>query len=167
MICTTFRLGVRIADSRLEQRQHQRSSEGRSSVVGFSLTHCLHFFLFLFACCAPRPLDARVVDVDGPAKGSDSEARPVRPPAQRRDGVHVLHVADPGFFPGPRPRCIQRCCCWSVCIVSPGGTRVCLLLEAAVEKFVPSPWLSSSLPLALPLAFAVQVQTTLCYRSTT
>lgn len=59
----------------------------------------------LFSCSTPRPLDARVVDVDGPAQGSDGEAGPVRPPAQRRDRVHVLHVADPGFFPGPRPRC--------------------------------------------------------------
>lgn len=56
--------------------------------------------------CTPRPLDARVVDVDGSAQGPDSEARPVRPPAQRRNGVHVLHVADPGFFPSPRPRCM-------------------------------------------------------------
>lgn len=66
---------------------------------------CL-FACLLFAFSAPRPLDARVVDVDGPAQGPDSEARPVRPPAQRRDGVHVLHVADPSFFPGPRPRCM-------------------------------------------------------------
>lgn len=68
----------------------------------------------LFACCAPCPPDARVVDVDGPAQGPDGKARPVRPPAQSRDGVHVLNVADPGFFPSSSPRCDGWSCDTSV-----------------------------------------------------
>lgn len=107
---TIAHVGRSMIHSQLQRCQHFARRGRTIRLMGPCLraSSCMNVFFFsglacfLFVRCLPRPLDARVVDVDGSAQGPDSEARPVRPPAQRRDGVHVFHVADPGFFPGPR-----------------------------------------------------------------